>query len=309
MKWLRLVLLLGAVTLILGCDEDKPASVCPDSPTIEPQAGNTNGSGGTNGLNTEIFHKLAADLREATTFALSSEVAAPKKGVVYPLSQAMKDKFLTASGVAGIEALEEVAARRSILEHAVQCALPEGVLLGDLERIYTGKGLLIKTHGWFNGPLTTPQAEDLFTCLAVLLNPAYKGVPVVLSGPSVDTRVESTPIVEALWTAELTEVGTFYHVWPILDAPAYCPDPDVAESEVWKYRVCGTAKEDCDLVLHAGGLWESDCAQVPWGEPPTSDDSHMECAVPDSPVARPAIRTTLAAPCDVMFLFCPPVPQ
>jgi len=314
---LRNGLVLGSFGLLAGCIEPEPLPppMCEESASIEPQPqpkGFINGVGGTNGLFSSAFHLLSSELLEATKVALTDEGGMPVAGTGYPVSQAIKDIFLKDDPMDDPVNGKEI--REAIFGHAVQCALPAKVWLEDGERKYEGKGLLETTAGWFGAALETGDAEDLFTCMATLLNPNWKGVPVFLSGPSVADREESYPHVEALWAVDIASTGRpRYHVWPILDVreETNCSGAGATAEDPWKRRVCGSEAEDCGLEVHIGS-WEQDCPEVELDVDgkPTKDGSHFMCKVPPSggepAVTKPAIRTALKTECDVQFLFCPP---
>lgn len=307
MKWtavLRGSLVLGSLALMAGCEEEP--LVCPEDPNITPQAG-VRGMGGTNGLDTETFHKIWEDFFAVTQAPITDLAMAPEKGHSYEVSEVLKETFL--------KDRPERELYEAVFSHAMACALPAGVTLLNGDEQYEGGGILTTTKGWYKGPLEKIQAEDLFACMAVLLNPVWTGVPVFLSGPSVGTDEDSEgfELVEAVWTVDIDPAGRpYYHVWPILDVAAKTSCwPDAGnEDDPWRWRLCGPGATDCGLeVRHS---FEEDCTPVEFYHEGqlTTDEGHFECAAPPAPKQpngprKAAIQTRLRGVCDLDKLFCP----
>lgn len=307
MALLRGGLVLGSIVVLSGCPAPQP--LCETSESIEPQMqpqDGADGKPGTNGLDSATFHRFSSDLLEATKVPLTESLM---KDEVHPVSQAIQDVFLTDGSMDDIE--NGKAIREAIFDHAIQCALKEGASLVDGDKLYHGKGLLTTTGDWLVKGLPIEAAEDLFTCVAILLNPDWQGVPVFLSGPSVAKPDVPFPHIEALWTVDLSEGRPIYHVWPILDVKGAttCWGEDAGAGDPWRFRVCGSNTEDCSLDVREDR--ENECEEVDFvvnGEA-KKDGSHFYCSAPPmpggTPVKKPAIRTALKTLCDANSLFCP----
>ena len=316
MKMLRNGLMFGALGLAAACGGSEPTSSaipaelleCRLSPTVETQD-STNGTGGSNGLDAYLFHKYFNEMFAAMNVALTTAV--PPPGQPFPVNPQIATGLL-AEGA-------DRDARKAMFEHAIQCALPTNTTLIDAEmETYTGKSLLKTTGGWLQNGLGEAARDDLFTCMSILLNPVYQGVPVFLSGPSVHECARSTPdyiFEEAIWRAEVTEVGVIYHVWPLFtgeDLPG-CRNADELK-DAFTLRVCGESENHCLLDVRELGAAADECEAVlpvadgtcgpTEGLVPGANGGHFKCAV-DGGIKKKAIQSRLKDRCDLFALYCP----
>ncbi|HEU4404577.1 MAG TPA: hypothetical protein VFS43_04715 [Polyangiaceae bacterium] len=154
--------------------------------------------------------------------------------------------------------------------YAMQCALPYAQLVNIDGVNYKGGGILKTVDAWLAGPLDKTAKEDLFACMATLVNPFEVPVTIRLTGPTVDDKFLRTydpslyTFREALWKAEI--VATMgapptvkYRVWPLPDLEEFCP----AASAALETRLCGAHPELCDFI--PGGPIDQECVQVPEG--------------------------------------------
>lgn len=238
----------------------------------------SDGTGSTNGLSAATFQEYEGDLYKAASNA------------IYPENKlnadvASSDLWTTEKG-------------KNVLHYAVQCAVPEGKMIGDLP----GKGLLETTKNWLQCPLSESARADLYACMIAHVNPNLEEVPIFLSGPSVKQGPTSDdyPVEEALWTVTVGEIIT-YHVWPLATLPDCAKDGDDI-SEALKRRVCGHNAPVCNVKQH--DFSDGSCVPV---EPPVP--GHFKCKVSPDSDYQPAIKTLLklATPekDDLTTLYCP----
>jgi hypothetical protein len=311
MKWIKMLregLLLGSVVATAACgDPETDAPMCMLTPGIEPQSG-INGQGGTNGLDSSAFHNYFTQFHAMAQTALAPSATEPVSGT-YALNPEISSGFLKDG--------EDYAIRSLIFEKAMQCALPRetespekkpGVWLEDAakKKTYAGGGLLRTTTGWLTKALDQAAEEDLVTCIILLLNPNYKGIPVFLAGTSVSRNdqisADGYPFEEALWSASVSEVEVKFHVWPLFEGPQFPDDcsADATDPEApWKYRVCGSDSEQCDVDVRYDR--NTACEKAPLNEA-DKDEEHYLCD------KKPAMKTRLKNVCDLNALFCP-IPQ
>lgn len=235
-------------TMATGCAPDP--MIDGSDPTLETMEG-TNGSPGNNGLLVTTFQAKSAALRSLMghkLFTGTDELNLNINVINFLGSQAGRDVF----------------------DYAVQCALPENKSIVRSGRTYTGKHILTTTTQWTQEALDEDAKEDLFACIVAHLNPlGGDSVPIFLSGPAVHTGTLSTvyPVKEALWTAELSEVGVTYHVWPLFTMPEMCAANPL---DALNKRVCGQNAPECFLEPHQHTF--TDCVRKS-----ASDDGQVEC--------------------------------
>ena len=321
MKWmatLRNGLMLGSVVATAACVDPESASVCKQSLGIETQEG-INGQGGTNGLKASDFHKYFQAFLEVTKLPLAQLDVKPVGGK-YPINPVISSGFLKNG--------EDYAVRHHIFEKAIQCALPrmmnelpkESVSLEDSDKKtnYPGGGLMKTTTSWLTTALDQQAMEDVVTCMVLLLNPHYKGVPVFLSGPSVSEdgqigALPDYPFEEAIWAVDVSEIVT-YHVWPLFKGPQFredcswgAPRPEAP----WEYRVCGTTDGNCGVDVRFDRL-DEECEKI-LDKDKVVVEGHYMCGAKSysgelGVTRKPAIQTMLKTKCDLNALFCP-IPQ
>ncbi len=259
--------LLVTALMATACGETPKADI--DSlPGLETMEG-TNGTPGTNGLGSDIFHALSYDLYLLTQAPLYSDLE---------------------NGTISTEVIQFLGSTegQQVFDYAIGCALPAGTAFSYLNNnnvkvTVWGGGIVTTADQWSSSALSESAMEDLFTCMIAHLNPLGLNVPIFLSGPSVDDKEVGSlyPVEEAVWSTRLTEVGIFYDVWPLFPVPEACAsDP----YEALKTRVCGQNAEACNLVSHT--TFVEDCVAVvnAGGQ---YDGGHYVCN------GRPAIKTWL----------------
>jgi hypothetical protein len=326
MKWITMLrkgLLLGSVAATAACGE--PATQtgtleCSEYPPYDRQ--DINGQGGTNGLDSDAFHKYWEEFQSMTKIPLSLDPVTGSIGGKYALNPAIVDGFLRDG--------DDYEIRSIVFDKVIQCALPRpttdpthpGVSLEDSKRnrLYKGGGLLGTATQWVTNGLGQSAMEDVVTCVILLLNPHYKGIPVFIAGSSVSTADPITagdyPFEEALWTVTINEVDFLrFHVWPLFEGPQIKSPKDCSHDEMtpenpWKYRVCGFNDQNCGVDVRYG-RFEKECELDPLAE--GSEKEHYLCGLPDGSgvlgSTKPAIKTRLKTACDLNALFCPPKPQ
>jgi hypothetical protein len=156
----------------------------------------TNGSPGHNGLEVTKFQAKSMALRDLMDAGIFTNATQhiPKLSV---------SNFL------------ESPEGRDVFDYTVRCALNGNDSFIHNNVHYTGEGILTSTTQWGTAALSDAAKEDLFACIVAHLNPLDQNtVPIFLSGTAVGQDGLSTeyPVKEALWTADVTEVGVTYHV-------------------------------------------------------------------------------------------------
>ncbi|MEZ4302150.1 MAG: hypothetical protein R3B70_44900 [Polyangiaceae bacterium] len=239
---------LGVAALLSGCsepsgDRDGGADLVGASPRLAPLAGPM-GSTGTNNLPPPVAMGLRDELFDAT-------------GLAFADYHSSDDTWWLDSNVPN-DILVSTDDGRRLLKYAVRCGISEDVEIlavdpDGLLNTFPGQGLLTTTQDWLTTPLTTEEAEDLFTCLLAHLNSRGVEVPINLSGlhvPNLSGADSGFTWEEALWATRIKvnpgKAPTFsFNVWP-LDDLLEC-DRYVEHLED---RVCGTFSGDCNLTIH-----------------------------------------------------------
>lgn len=250
-------MILAAMTAT-GCASDP--MIDEEAPPLETLEGTT-GVPGSNGLLVTTFQAESSALRELMNQGIYTDAT----------KQNLNPNV--------IAFLDDSSGKRKVFTYAIRCALPTSDTITRSLRVYKGGGILTTTTQWTVAGLNTAAKEDLFACIVAHLNPLGELVPIFLSGPSVRPETLSTgyPVREALFTAELTEVGVSYHVWPLFAVPEMCA---ANPFDALKERVCGQDALECSLVPHQST--GSDCTLTTPG-----DDGRAIC------LGRKAIMTRL----------------
>ena len=231
---------------LAGCAETDSIEDLEEPPVV-PMSGGGSQSGGNNGGSSDDLQTLEAALVQATNVPLLKPgTNKPHLGIALNL--------LPQPGGPGI------------FSYAVQCGLRAQPGLEYVEwsgMTFPAKGHLRSTDNWQTGPLDATGRNDLFACMAALMNPFGAHVDVLFTGARV--RDDGLPhpdfdLKEAGWAAQVIGGTVYYTVWPTEEFIQNC-DGDPAS--VFETRVCGNLPDDCNFV--PGGVFETDCQPLSSG--------------------------------------------
>jgi len=235
-------------TVFLGCAETDSIEDL-EEPTVTPKTGGGAQSGGTNGGSSNDNHALEGVVLAAT----NSPLVLPGTMKVHPDISA---NLLAQPGGTGI------------FKYAVQCALDKhvgsGYVTSGLKKFY-GLGHLRSTDGWLAGPLDAEARNDLFACIATLMNPFGAHVDIVIEDDGGAVRDDGLDhsefdFKEAAWAAEVIGSTVYYTVWPTEELIENCNGDPI---HVFETRVCGNLPGVCHFA--PGGTFEDDCQPQPTG--------------------------------------------
>lgn len=253
---------LALSALSIGCadisDSEMDAYAIDELP--QETMGGGIGSGGTNSLDSGVFHANDLYLYQSARDNVGSW-------------DMLNFKWWLKSNASNNN-LKGSAGGRSVLDYAARCGLPTGHKLwytaGMFSLSVTGQGHMatVTAANWKTTGLSMSQTEDLFACVIAHMNGFGETVPIHLSGPNVNEVIDG-PLLGYTWEEALFAVDISinplnggpdfkYHAYPF--AHAGCPTIVTGLDT----RICGSTAA-CGLTIHPSSEIGTKCVLAPEG--------------------------------------------